>query len=117
MKWLFSRLCVVDDAPEMMSLPYFEQLRKPLVTHCHGLRSIGHTLVAIGPLELSGWSVNFTFHDVAPKLLGLDPPADAEICSQPGTVMRGYTTGTAVGRLNVSTSNLTALPMFRLKSV
>ncbi|CAL1166918.1 unnamed protein product [Cladocopium goreaui] len=31
-----------------------------------------------------GWSVNFTLHNAAPKLLGLDPSVDAEICTQPG---------------------------------
>ena len=28
--------------------------------------------------------MNLTWHEAAPKLLGLDPPADAEMCSLPG---------------------------------
>ena len=28
--------------------------------------------------------MNLTLHEAAPKLLGLDPPADAEMCSLPG---------------------------------
>ena len=34
--------------------------------------------------RVPGWQVNLTWHEAAPKLLGLDPPADAEICSLPG---------------------------------
>ena len=35
-------------------------------------------------MKPGSWTVNLTWHKGAPKLLGVDPPADAEICSQQG---------------------------------